>query len=173
MRRACCLLLVSAALLPAQWKLLRSDPKIETLALHDAGPSKLDRRRILVLPFETPQPGAPPPPAFAPHLGDALAAWLVAADVVVPSAPTVAGVEAARALGFDYLVRGRLELYYQGGPNALRARVSAELIDLSEEPAAVRWRGRKTARWARRLPPEECLLYLASDFVADWLHEEH
>ncbi|MBI1353580.1 MAG: hypothetical protein GC160_04485 [Acidobacteria bacterium] len=165
--------LAFAAPLPAQFGFLHSDPRIETLSLHDDGPAEMDERRILVLPFDVLQAGEPAPPAFAPHLSDALAAWLVAADVVVPRSHTIAGVDAARALGFDFLVRGRMELYYQGGASALRTRISAELVDLREEPTVILWQGRKTARWRRRLPPEECLLYLASDFVADWLREKH
>lgn len=167
------LLLSAAAVLPAQWNVLRSDPKIETLAMHDAGPADMDEKRVLVLPFESDQMGEPPPPDLAPHFSDALAAWLIAADVVVPRAPTAAGPDAARILGFDFLVRGRTEVYYQGGSAALKTRVWVELIDLSQDPGEIVWQGRKTARWARRKPPSDCLLYLASDFVADWLWEKH
>jgi hypothetical protein len=150
-----------------------SDPKIDTLVLHDAGPAEMDQRRILILPFESDQTLEPAPPDFAPHLKDALGAWLAAAEATVPFQPTTAGVAAARAAGFDFLVRGRTELYYQGGRQALKIRIRAELLDLTRRPAEVVWRGRKTAAWSRRKPPEDCLLYLASDFVADWLWEKH
>ena len=167
------LLLSAGSLLPAQWGFFRSDPRIETLALHDAAPAEMDEKRVLVMRFRSDQQGEPAPPDFAPYISDALAAWLIAVDVAVPREPTSAGIEAARILGFDYLVRGRTELYYQGGEHGLKARVWAELIDLSEEPAVIVWQGRKTASWVRRKPPHDCLLYLASDFVADWLWEKH
>lgn len=167
------LLLCATVAAPAQWNFLGSDPQIETLALHDAGPADMDQKRVLVMRFPTQQQGAPAPPDFAPYLSDALSAWLIAVDVAVPSEPTSAGLKAARTLGFDYVVRGRTEIYYQGGANALKAQVWAELVDLSTEPGEIVWQGRKTAVWKRRKPPEECLLYLASDFVANWLWEKH
>ncbi len=171
--RLLALLIGFAAADPALWNFLGSDPKINTLALHDAGPAEMDQKRVLVMRFPSEQQGTPAPPDFALYLRDALAAWLIAVDVSVPSEPSSAGLEAARILGFDYVVRGRTEVFYQGGANALKAQVWAELIDLSTEPAEIVWQGRKTAIWKRRKPPEECLLYLASDFVADWLWEKH
>lgn len=165
--------LCCVSLLPAQWGFLRSDPKIETLTLHDDGPAEMDVQRILVLHFASEQRGEPKPPELAPYFADALRAWLVAADISVPTAPTTAGIREARILGFDFLVRGRTEVFYQGGENALKVRVFSELLDLSESPARIVWQGRKTARWSRRKPPAECLLYVASDFVADWLWEKH
>ncbi len=91
-----------------------SDPKIETVVMHAGDLADMDQKRILVLPFESEQAGEPIPPDFARHLRDALGAWLVATEATVPFEPTTAGVAATRAAGFDFLVRGRTELFYQG-----------------------------------------------------------